>query len=181
MARAPAIELACAWRHVRTIDLPGEPKAEPRHRSVSWFRCARGHRWMARHSKARCRGCGGHLCPHCGQSGEPTSSTHPAKTAKAWKESFPHCQGAPLEGPVRANVTVFLPRPKALMRKCDPDGPVLCDRKPDRDNLDKAILDALTVRGWWRDDAQVCCGEVRTAYHSKGGRPGARVELYVPA
>jgi len=183
MARPAGVPLDTRWRHVATVQVDGDPKAEPRPRSVAWMRCRRGHRWMPRHSRSRCRSCGGGLCPRCGAAGEPTSSSHPAKTADQWKRSVPIAPAGfpPLEGPVRANVTVLLPRPKALMRRADPDGPILAPVKPDRDNLEKAILDAMTAGGWWRDDAQVCAGEVRTAYHAKDGAPGAIVELYVPA
>lgn len=35
--------------------------------------------------------------------------------------------------------------------------------------------------GWWRDDAQVCAGEVVKVYHARGGMPGARITVSVLA
>lgn len=81
----------------------------------------------------------------------------------------------PLESALAVSIDFLMPRPKALMRKKDPDYEILCTTKPDRDNLEKAVLDALTQDGWWRDDAQVCAGEIRKLYHAKDGVPGARI------
>ena len=99
-------------------------------------------------------------------------------TAEDWKSqvaiaSRTHRPPAPLAGPVRVDVDLFFPRPKAMMRKSDPEGPVAHIAKPDRDNCEKAILDALKILGFFVDDSRVCAGEVRKYYHSKSGRPGA--------
>jgi Holliday junction resolvase RusA-like endonuclease len=83
-----------------------------------------------------------------------------------------------LEGPIQVDIDFFLPRPKRLCRKKDPDGPVPCDAKPDRDNLDKAVLDALTALGAWKDDCQVFNGFVCKWYASKAGRTGAIIRIY---
>ena len=103
-------------------------------------------------------------------------------TAKGWKElvreaALPFRPETPLEGPVLVTIVWFLPRPQSLCRKRDPEGPVLCWKRPDRDNLDKAVLDVLTNMGMFRDDAQVCRGEPAKYYHSKAGRPGTVVEI----
>lgn len=37
-------------------------------------------------------------------------------------------------------------------------------QKPDRDNLDKAVLDAITKAGIWDDDCQVCSGVVEKVW-----------------
>lgn len=80
----------------------------------------------------------------------------------------------PLDGPVRLDIDFYLPRPKRLMRRKDPDGPILHTVKPDKDNLEKATMDAL--KGLlWRDDAQICDGRVRKWYAEKDGAP--RVEI----
>ena len=101
-------------------------------------------------------------------------------TSEAWKACVvlaarEHRPESPLEGPIRLSIDFLLPRPKSLMRKRDPDGELWHTGTPDRDNLDKAALDALTADGWFRDDSQVCSGEVRKFYHAKGGVPGARI------
>jgi Holliday junction resolvase RusA-like endonuclease len=103
-------------------------------------------------------------------------------TANAWKAivvfaAREHRPPSPLDGPLSVSIDFLMPRPKSRMRKCDPSGEILSSAKPDRDNLEKAVLDALTQDGWWRDDAQVCAGEVRKLYHAKGATPGARIAI----
>ena len=103
-------------------------------------------------------------------------------SAKAWKRAVveagrfmrPH---SPLSGPVRVTLTFRMKRPKRLLRKKDPEGPVLHTAKPDGDNLAKGVLDALTGDGWWRDDSNVAELRVRKEYHAKGDGPGAVVTV----
>ena len=83
---------------------------------------------------------------------------------------------APADGPVIVDLEFYLPRPKRLMRAKDPDGPMPHTAKPDRDNLEKAVLDALKGLAW-RDDAQVFDGRTRKWYAEKDGLP--RVELVI--
>jgi Holliday junction resolvase RusA-like endonuclease len=104
-------------------------------------------------------------------------------TAEGWKGDIAIASAKskpdrPLSGPVRVDITWLLPRPKRLMRRVDPEGEMPCTAKPDRDNLDKAVLDAMTRLGWWADDAQVYAGYIEKLYHAKSGRPGARVKVY---
>lgn len=103
-------------------------------------------------------------------------------TAESWKalvvlSARPYRPATPLESALRVSIDFLLPRPKRLMRKRDEPGELFCAAKPDRDNCEKAVLDALGQDGWWRDDAQVCAGEVRKFYHAKDGVPGARITI----
>lgn len=87
---------------------------------------------------------------------------HPAVEFKA---SLRHAasaaySGRPLHGPTRVDVEAVFPRPKSLIWKRKPMPRLLHTAKPDRDNLDKCVLDALTQAGVIRDDAQVCGGEI---------------------
>jgi len=106
--------------------------------------------------------------------------THPIV---AWKNALrdalrPVAPSVPWEGPVRVDLTFIMPRPQALMRKKDPDAPIYCGRKPDRDNLDKVVLDVLTELKFWLDDGQAAAGEISKLYHAKtSGEPGARIRL----
>ena len=112
-------------------------------------------------------------------------------TANDWKGAIvrtgsKYRPAQPLEGPVMVDCWWFLPRPKRLMRKRDPDGPMWAPVARDRDNLDKAVLDALTADGWWRHDGQAVFGLLAKLYHSKVGVPGLRLRIvklepYVPA
>lgn len=103
-------------------------------------------------------------------------------TAAEWKSlvvaaARPQRPAQPLEGALCVSIDFLLPRPQKLMRKRDPEGELWCTAKPDRDNLEKAVLDALKQDGWFLDDALVCDGRVRKFYHSKSGIPGARVTI----
>ena len=83
---------------------------------------------------------------------------------------------SPFVGPLRVDIALFFLRPQRLMTKKAPDGPMWHTVKPDRDNLEKAILDAL--KGiLFLDDCQVCAGEVKKFYTEKDR--DARAEISV--
>lgn len=99
-------------------------------------------------------------------------------SAKAWKRAVVEAgrftrPDSPLAAPLRVTITFRLKRPKRLMRKRDPEGPVLHTAKPDGDNLAKGVLDAMTSDDWWADDSTVSELRVRKEYHAKGDVPGA--------
>lgn len=103
-------------------------------------------------------------------------------TAAAWKEAIVlqgrrYRPSSPIKEPLEVCLDFFLPRPKALERAKDPAGPIWAPVKPDRDNLEKAVLDALTADQWWIDDSQVCTGATRKFYRSKAGLPGVRITI----
>lgn len=62
---------------------------------------------------------------------------------------------SPLEGPLRLRVLFVMPRPLAMMKKKSPNYRAWHAKKPDIDNLEKSLKDALTKIAWF-DDAQVC-------------------------
>lgn len=68
-------------------------------------------------------------------------------------------QGAPLAGPLRCDLVFVMPRPKGLIWKTKAMPRLFHASKPDRDNLDKAVMDALKGLAW-NDDAQVCQGSI---------------------
>lgn len=133
---------------------PGLPKAQPRPRA---FARRMGQKFVAR--------------------------VYDAGTAEGWKGAIAaaaaaHRPASPLEGPIRLDVDFFFPRPARLMRAKDADGLIPHTAKPDRDNLDKAVCDCLTQLGFWRDDAQVCDGQIRKFYTTKiAGQTGARIRI----
>ena len=113
-------------------------------------------------------------------------------TADNWKSSVRAAlkdqlktMGTPklvLTGPLRVTVAAFFPRPKSHYytgKRCHeirPDAPEYHTAKPDRDNLDKAILDALTNAGIWPDDSIVCAGGITKRY-ADSNQPGALIEI----
>ena len=96
-------------------------------------------------------------------------------TSNEWKACVIHAVRGnaglfPAGIPVRCDLTFFLPRPKAhygsgknasVLKGSAPTRPT---GKPDRDNLEKAVLDALTSTGIWHDDSQVADGRLRKRY-----------------
>lgn len=113
-------------------------------------------------------------------------------TAEGWKAlvcaAFARIRpDEPFDQPLKVDVDWYFPRPRTFNKRTRaayggksrdvPKGIVLHTSKPDRDNCDKAVLDALTNLGFMRDDALVCDGLLRKFYHAEGGRPGARVRV----
>ena len=95
------------------------------------------------------------------------------RSADAWKEeiksAFRPVLKPTITGPVKLQVSLFLPRPKAL--KGDQNIPH--DKKPDTDNLLKAVMDAMTNAKVWNDDAQVF--ETHVGKYYAGKRVGAQI------
>lgn len=68
-------------------------------------------------------------------------------------------QGPPIESPLSVSIIFVFPRTKDLIWKRRPMPRVRHAKKPDRDNCDKAVLDALN-KLIWLDDSQVCAGSI---------------------
>ena len=117
---------------------------------------------------------------HIGQA-----RVYEAGTAEAWKGAIAlaakqYLPSSPLTGPLSVSLMFFMPRPKSHYRtgkhsdELRPDAPEWHSGKPDRDNLEKAVLDSLTHIGMWKDDGQVCTGPVDKKYSNK---PGALITI----
>ena len=78
------------------------------------------------------------------------------RSADAWKEeikaAFRPCMKPTITGPVRLTVRFSLPTPKGMKITGIVEPHV---KKPDTDNLLKAVMDSLTAVRVWKDDAQV--------------------------
>jgi crossover junction endodeoxyribonuclease RusA len=78
------------------------------------------------------------------------------------------------------NIRFFFPRPKSHYRTGKNAGilkdtaPIAFTSKPDIDNLQKAVMDALMIVGLIKDDSQVV--EI-VAAKSYAEKPGAQVEI----
>ncbi len=172
------------WVEHCSFRVDGTPKAQPRGRAFAIKRCSNGHTFSAKKYR----------CPKCQALGTVSARIHDAGTAKEWKRAvWAAAQrfktASPITLPLRVDVDFYMPRPKTFSPKVRaayggssrdiPSGPVLFLPKPDRDNLDKAVLDALTKANFMADDSLVCWGTVRKFYHGIGGRPGARIRIMV--
>lgn len=103
-------------------------------------------------------------------------------TADGWKGSIAlaaksYLPAIPFNCPIVCNLVFLFPRPARLMRKKDPEGRIPFTGKPDRDNSDKAVLDALTTIGMWRDDALVYDGRITKFYAAKDERTGCHIQI----
>lgn len=114
--------------------------------------------------------------------GKPQARVYDAGTAEGWKGQIAmaaqhHRPPAPLEVPVTVNSVFLFPRPKRLLRKRDPPGRIPHTSKPDRDNLDKAVLDCLVELGFFKDDAIICDGRIEKWYCAMDEAPGAIITI----
>jgi len=143
--------------------IPGEPKAQQRHRSVLRIR-------------GGCRGVDVKL-----QSGEQVKlyrkedffiqmydpSVKDKMDIRRMLQAL--APDAPLDEPLEVVIFLYYGRPKnhygtgRNARRLKESAPIWKATAPDRDNADKFILDAL--KGiFWRDDSRVCAGQVIKQY-----------------
>lgn len=81
--------------------------------------------------------------------------------------------------PVCLTLAFYMPRPKSHFTTkglLKPSAPKYFAKKPDADNLAKAVMDALTQLGVWQDDDQVVILKVSKQY-ADGGRTGCEIQL----
>jgi Holliday junction resolvase RusA-like endonuclease len=113
---------------------------------------------------------------------KPRARVYPDKRADSWKDliratAVDHRPEEVLLGPIALRVVCYLPRPKRLYRRKDPDGPVIAAVRPDWDNLGKLPCDVLSEEGWWRDDGQIYDGHVIKMYHAKTSSPCILIDV----
>ena len=142
------------------ITVPAVPVAQPRPRASSR---------------------GGHTRVHTPTSIKQADGSRKPHPILAFKATLKHAaalayQGPPLECPLRVDVTFVMPRPGKLIWKTRAMPRVPHTIKPDRDNLDKAVMDALSGL-LWRDDCQVCDGRIVKVIASGAEQP--HVEIVV--
>lgn len=128
-----------------TFTIPGDPAAQPRPRT----------------RVIQAKGSGGAF-----------AHIYTPDSIKEWKAAIQcaliGCDRAPLAGPVRVDIDFFFARPAWLNVPAAPAGPIPRFDRPDRDNLDKAVLDACTSLRVWGDDGQVCDGVIRKWWVARG-------------
>lgn len=106
------------------------------------------------------------------------------QTAAPWQDCIalavkPFLPPEPVEGAVDVRATFFFQRPQSHYgtgknaKKLKESAPKHCTRKPDVDNLEKALTDCLTHCGVWKDDAQVVDIRIRKRWAPDGAPAGA--------
>lgn len=103
-----------------------------------------------------------------------------------WKAVIRHAaklamEGRPAQGrevAIRLELSFVMPRPQDLLRPKWAETFLLHTKKPDLDNLEKAIKDALKMITW-TDDCQVSTVIKRKAYTMPGESAGVRVGVFI--
>lgn len=86
--------------------------------------------------------------------------------------------GPPLAGPVALRIDLLFPYVGATPKRVRAIGEwTPLDRRPDLDNLLKALLDTMTRLAFWLDDGQIYALEARKL---RAPTPGLRLEIAVP-
>ena len=105
-----------------------------------------------------------------GAGGRPVAFT-PSRTRAAEADVLalvsPHAPAEPLLGPIELDIVFSLPIPRswpAWRREAAALGIVYPIGRPDLDNLEKLLEDALTRAGFWRDDSQIIGVRTRKRY-----------------
>lgn len=115
------------------------------------------------------------------RAGSRVILTSDNKKTRPWKDQVRDAvrdlrgDSPPLSGPVRVMLTFCMPRPKYHLDRhgaVRADAPSRHDKKPDVDKLSRAVLDALTEAGVWKDDSQVAELDAVKLYTDGGGKPG---------
>lgn len=137
------------------FDVVGSPKAQPRARS-----CRRG--------------------AHAGVYDPGTADGWKALVAYAAKPYLPE---TPIVGPMDLSIVFRFDRPKSHFRtgkrasELREDAPRFVVSKPDRDNLDKAVLDSLVQCRLLADDCGVATGRLTKVYVRDGEKAGCTVTI----
>jgi Holliday junction resolvase RusA-like endonuclease len=106
-----------------------------------------------------------------------TPSKHPVQEFKlAIRQAVSAKTSTVWRGPVRVDWVAVFPRPAGKIWKRRPMPRLPHTAKPDRDNLDKAILDALTGV-LLADDKQAYCGECSKWVASGDEQPHVRITI----
>ena len=122
--------------------------------------------------------------------GKYTARMYDAGTSDEWKAAVVkagtrHRPDAPLTGAVKVFLSFYFARPRthfftgaraADLRDLAPTRHTI---KPDADNLAKAVLDALTDAGWWKDDCQVTPLSIEKFYENPERGPGVLITVNV--
>jgi len=129
----------------------GDPKAQQRHRAVRM---------------------GNHIRQY-----EP-SAAHKADFLSIVQNNAPD---VPFSTPLNVDITFYFSRPKghfgtgSKLNVLKPQAPLLHISKPDLDNLNKGVFDALN-KVFWKDDSIICSGTFKKEYSE---RPRTEITITV--
>jgi Holliday junction resolvase RusA-like endonuclease len=142
-----------------TFYVIGEPRAKPRPR-VGWRRNAKGN----------------------------VRGMYQPKSADGWRYPLvvafaKLCEKiGPISKPVEISAIYYFERPgyhyckRKAFKVLSPNAPIYNSKKPDRDNLDKCLLDAAVESGFLEDDDLVVTGKIEKRY-ATFEPPGAMITV----
>lgn len=144
-----------------TLSIPVTPVAQPRARACVRYQRRNGIR-------------------------RPVASVYDPGTADQWKSLISRMarrrwHHPKITGAVYLRVSFRFARPKSHYRSGDPSrglarsAPVNHTKKPDLDNLVKAVKDAITDAGIWADDSHVISEKVTKRWVPIDAEPGATI------
>lgn len=104
---------------------------------------------------------------------KPFAHIHSSTRSQAWEQTFREKARAQrpatkIAEATRVDILAVSPRPRKLSRRADPAGLIWAPlSRFDRDNIEKAVLDALSE--FWIRDAVVVAGDTLHAFAEKAG------------
>jgi Holliday junction resolvase RusA-like endonuclease len=104
---------------------------------------------------------------------KPFAHIHSSTRSQAWEQAFrerarAQCPRSKIAEATRVDILAVSPRPRRLSRRADPAGLIWAPlSRFDRDNIEKAVLDALSE--FWVRDAVVVAGDTLHAFAEKAG------------
>lgn len=108
-----------------------------------------------------------------------SGKTHPIAAFKACVQlAFRQaCSLSPHDGPLRLSMIFVLPRPQKLQKKSSPADRIPHTVKPDADNLQKSVMDALSGL-LFQDDRQVYSVMAWKWYAAKDEQPQVLIQAW---
>lgn len=88
-----------------------------------------------------------------------------------------HVDGGPCDGPLGLKLTCVFPRPQSKTRKRAENPRLWHAKRPDGDNVAKAVMDALNGLAWL-DDSQIAWLHVEKVYGEPNEQPCVEVSIY---
>jgi len=104
------------------------------------------------------------------------------KSADDWKlkiyeEAKNYIFENPIDEPIRCDITFFMPIRSGDNKKKNKGKIIPHCKKPDKDNLEKAVLDTLSRSKMWRDDALIYSGNIKKVYDFIDYKIGCLIEI----
>lgn len=95
-----------------------------------------------------------------------TTATYENLVKLKAEENFKH----PIDGSISLAIRFYLPRPKRLIWKRRPMPEIYSDKRPDIDNLAKAVIDGLNGIAF-KDDGQIADLHITKKFHAGDDEP----------